>query len=201
MLTTPKNKRNLQIYKRRLFMASRSNLRAQDWWVLTLRGIVSILFGIAAVFWPGLTLVTLVYLFSAYILIMGIFGIVHSLGSIGHRTLWILSLLLAILQVAVGVYLVRHLQVGYATLVLLVGFIFIVQGVLEGVAAFGENLSAGHRTLLVIGAILSLLVGITVLAYPVRTSLAFVWVIGLYALISGPLMIAMSVDVKREMEI
>ena len=31
---------------------------------LVLRGVVAILFGIAAVFWPGITLVTLLYLFS-----------------------------------------------------------------------------------------------------------------------------------------
>jgi len=181
-------------------MATGNNRTSGDWWVLTLRGIVSILFGIAAVFWPGLTLVTLVYLFSAYILVLGIVGIVHSLGSIGTKSTWILTLLLGFLQIAVGVYLLRHLNVSYSALVLIVGFIFIVQGVLDGVGAFAEDIMAGQRMLLVIAAILSLLAGIVVLAYPVHSGLAIVWVIGLYALISGPMQIALSIDAKRVMD-
>jgi uncharacterized membrane protein HdeD (DUF308 family) len=181
-------------------MATGNNQTSGDWWVLTLRGIASILFGIAAVFWPGLTLVTLVYLFSAYILVLGIVGIVSALASIGKRSMWILTLLLSILQIAVGVYLLRHLLVSYGALVLIVGFIFIVQGVLEGVGAFAEELTGGQRTLLVIGAILSLLAGIVVLAYPVHSGLAIVWVIGLYALITGPMQIALSIEAKRVLE-
>ncbi len=50
-----------------------------NWWGLTIRGIAAILFGIAAVFWPHLTLTTLVILFSAWVLIDGIVRIVSGL--------------------------------------------------------------------------------------------------------------------------
>lgn len=170
---------------------------ASYWWVLTLRGIAALLFGIAAVFWPGITLVTLVYLFSAFILVSGVIEVVHGIGAITHRGTWFLTLLLGVLQIGVGVYLLRHPLVSFATLILLIGFTLIVRGVIEGVSAFTEDASASMKTLLVIGAIISVLAGIVVLFQPAAGGVAFVWILGLYALISGPLLIAMSLDVKK----
>ena len=42
---------------------------AKAWWLVRLRGIASILFGILAFVWPGLTLVTLIMLYGAYALV------------------------------------------------------------------------------------------------------------------------------------
>lgn len=170
---------------------------ASYWWVLTLRGIAALLFGIAAVFWPAITLVTLVYLFSAFILVSGIAEVIHGIGSIRHRGTWFLSLLIGVLQIGVGVYLIRHPLVSFATLILLIGFTLIVRGVIEGVAAFTDDSSVSMRTLVMIGAVISVLAGIVVLFQPASAGVAFVWILGLYALITGPLLIAMSLDAKR----
>lgn len=171
------------------------------WWVLTIRGIAAILFGVAAVFWPGLTLVTLVYLFSAFILVYGIVDIVHGLTSITKGGMgWILTLLLGFLEVGVGVYMLRHTTLTFATLVLLIGFMLIIRGVFEVVSAFMGDQAATSRTLLIIGGAVSALAGIIVLRQPVAGGVAFVWVLGVFALITGPMLIAMSIDAKHELQ-
>lgn len=168
------------------------------WWVLTVRGIAAILFGLAAVFWPGITLVTLVYLFSAFILVYGIVDIVEGLMSIGRSGMgWILTLILGFLQVGVGVYLLRHTTVAFATIVLVIGFMLIVRGVFEIVQAFMDDASASSRTLLLIGGVIAALAGIVVLRQPAASGVAFVWVLGVFALISGPMLIAGSIDAKH----
>jgi len=173
---------------------------SNHWWVLTVRGIAAILFGLAAVFWPGLTLVTLVYLFSALILVYGIVDIVEGLLHTGRGGMgWILTLILGFLQVGVGVYLLRHTAVAFGTLVLLIGFILIVRGVFEVVMAFFANESATERVLLIIGGVVTALAGIIVLRQPASAGIAFVWVLGIFALLTGPLMIAMSIDTKNEL--
>jgi len=48
--------------------------------------------------------------------------------------------------------------------------------------------------------LVSLIAGIVVLRQPVAGGIAFVWVLGLYALISGPLMIALASEARRELE-
>jgi uncharacterized membrane protein HdeD (DUF308 family) len=171
------------------------------WWVLTIRGIAAILFGLAAGSWPALTLVTLVYLFSAFILVYGIVDIVHGLMSIGRGGLgWILTLLLGFLEIGVGVYMLRHTTVTFATLVLLIGFMLIVRGVFEVVSAFAGDQLAANRTLSIIGGAVAALAGIIVLRQPAASGVAFVWVLGVFALVTGPMLIAMSIDAKRMLD-
>lgn len=169
-----------------------------NWWTLTMRGIFAILFGIACVFWPGLTLVTFVYLFGIYILAAGLVSVFQGVMSIGRHRAWILTLLLGILEVGVGVYLLRNPLVSFAILILVVGFSLIVLGILEVIAALADDkASAIGKALLSITGGLAVLAGVLLLFQPASAGAAFVWIIGLFALISGPLWIALSIDVKH----
>src|SRR5262245_35907615 len=45
---------------------------ARNWWLLMLRGIVSVIFGVMAFFWPGITLLALTLLYGAFAFVDGI---------------------------------------------------------------------------------------------------------------------------------
>ncbi len=168
------------------------------WWSGTVTGIVTILFGLAALFWPGLTLVTLVYLFSAFVLVWGIVEVVKSLthvdGVVGR---WWLTLIFGVVALGVGVYLVRHPNVSFDTLILLIGFTLIIRGVFDVVAGFLENRLATTRVMSVVVGVVSVIAGVIVLRQPESAGVAFVWILGLFALIAGPLMIAMASDARK----
>ncbi len=170
------------------------------WEALMFRGIAGILFGIAAVFWPGLTLVTLVYIFSIYILVSGIVGMVESVVQLSRKQTWFWKMILGIVELAVGVYLVRHPGVTFTTFILVAGLVLIARGVFEGIMALVDENGATNKMLMIIGAVLSVLVGVIILMEPVSGGVAFVWVLGLYALITGPIWVALSLDVKHTVE-
>ncbi len=171
------------------------------WGLRIIEGIVALLFGIAAVFWPGLTILTFLYLFAAFILASGLINLFAGIFHFGEGVgVWILKLLLSLLQIGIGVYLLRHPHVSFAAFILLIGFAFVFRGVFEIVAAFMDDLNAGMRTALILVGALSLLVGIVMLFQPVSGGVAFVWVIGLYALVAGPVMIASAISDHRELE-
>lgn len=161
------------------------------WSLSIMEGVVAILFGIAAVFWPGLTILTLLYLFAAFVLVSGIVnlitGIFHGSHGVGS---WFLKVLLSIVQIGIGIYLLRHPHVSFAAFILLIGFALIIRGVFDVVAAFVDDLTTSARTMFVIAGILAGIAGIIVLFQPVSGGVAFVWILGLYALISGPIIIA-----------
>ena len=164
--------------------------------MLTVRGVALILFGLVAVFWPGLTLVTFVYIFSAFILASGLVGVITSLISIGKKG-WFVGLLLSLLELGVGLYLVRHPLASFATIILLLGLSFLVRGVFEIVSALMGDTMATSKALTIISGILGVLVGIMVLNQPAVSGVAFVWLVGLYSLITGPIVIALSLDAKK----
>ncbi|MEI7690259.1 MAG: DUF308 domain-containing protein [bacterium] len=174
-------------------------LMKQYWWMMVIRGIAAILFGLAALLWPGMTLLTLIYLFVLFLIASGIIDIIVGIFSIGKHTRWFLTLIMGILELGFGVYLIRHLGVTIATFILLAGFILIFRGILEIVGAFVEGVTATEKSLAIIAGVVGVLAGVLILLQP-STTIAFVWVLGLFALISGPITIAIALDVKSAVE-
>lgn len=181
-------------------MADRAVKQTSDasdlWWLGVAAGVLTMLFGVAALFWPGLTLATFVYLFSAYVLVWGVVSVVKGFVDMAKmRPMWWLSLLFGFFVIGVGVYLVRHPLATFNTIVLLLGFTFIVRGVVDVVSGiFGDMESSTARTLSILAGAIGVVAGVFVLNQPVAGGVAFVWVIGLYALLMGPLMVALAID-------
>lgn len=166
------------------------------WWLILLRGIALLFLGIIAVAWPGITLVILSYIFAFFILWTGIVNTVHGIVSIPHRNGWLLSLILGLIQIGVSIYILKNPLLTLATFILLVGFMFLLQGVLEIIAAFIDK-DAGSRILDIIGGILGILAGFFVLRYPLEGGLAFVWVMGVYGIVAGSITIAASLSMRN----
>ncbi len=171
------------------------------WWVLLVKGLAALVFGLAAVFWTGMTLVALVYLFSAYIIVSGILGIILGVFSAGRSGMWLLGLIVGILELGVGIYAVRNPQITLGVFVLLIGFTFIFRGILQIVAAFMEAAPDGAgRALLVISGVLSAIAGILIVMQPVAGGLAFVWALGVYLLVVGSMDIARAAAAKTMLD-
>ncbi|HSW84990.1 MAG TPA: DUF308 domain-containing protein [Candidatus Saccharimonadales bacterium] len=186
----------------------KETVASQMWEGLMMRGVISIIFGFVAIFWPGLTLITLIYLFSAFILVSGLIslgtGLVDLFRRGGNSLLMnLLLLVIAVIETGVGIYLLRHIHVGFATFILLIGLTLIARGVVEFVTAIfssGINL-ATHRWVMILSGTISVIAGVIILFQPVAGGVAFVWVLGLYALITGPLLLALAHDIKGATEV
>lgn len=167
------------------------------WWLLLLQGIVAVFFGIAAIFWPGLTLKALVYLFSAFVLAWGIVEIIHGFLALGRRGSWWLTLIFGIAGLAAGIYLVRHPEVSFTTLILIIGLLLIGRGILDIVGIFLEKYNTTNKALSAIVGVAAVGAGIIILFQPVSGGVAFVWVLGLYTFIYGALTIALAIQARE----
>src|SRR5262245_54263771 len=76
---------------------------AKSWWLLLLRGVCAIVFGVMTFVWPGLSLITLVLVYGAFALVDGVFAIGAALAgrSTAMPTWWLV--LEGLLGIGVGV--------------------------------------------------------------------------------------------------
>jgi uncharacterized membrane protein HdeD (DUF308 family) len=184
-------------FRRRLIMAKSRHI----WWILLLKGIILLLFGLFTIFWPAVTFVTFSLVFAFYILLSGVVNIIYGIIGVSSHRYWFLLLILGIFEIGVGGYAINHLLISITALALLIGFTFLIGGIFEIIIAFDDMFASSHRILQSIGGALSLITGIIVLRYPIRGGIAFAWVLGIYALIAGSMIIALSVmanDMSRE---
>lgn len=178
-----------------------SPVAKQLWGLGIAIGVVSILFGILALFWPGLTIALFIVLFSVFLLVWGIVGLIVSISSISIEKFWWLELIFSLLAIGLAVYLLRNPVVAAQVFIFFIGLTFLVRGVidiLEGL--FDGKLTGGTRLLAFLLGALGIVAGIVTLTYPVAAGLAVVWVIGLYAVLYGSLLIAFSFVTQAELE-
>jgi uncharacterized membrane protein HdeD (DUF308 family) len=169
----------------------------RNWWAVALRGVVGILFGVIALVWPGLTLEILVLFFGAYALVDGVFAIIAAFTNrAGHDRWWVL-LLEGLVGIAVGI--ITFLRPGLVTLVLLyvIAFWAIVTGVLEIVSAIRLRTEIQGEWMLALGGIASLVLGVLLLLFPAPGALTVAWLIGVYAIIFGAMLLGLGLRLRK----
>src|SRR5579859_1242311 len=107
----------------------------RHWWVLALRGVLAILFAVIAFCWPGITLVSLVWLWGAYAFVDGVFTLIASVRAAEHQQRWGMLLLEGISGIAVGIIAFAWPGITALVLVYLIAAWAIVTGLLEIAAA------------------------------------------------------------------
>lgn len=173
------------------------NITSDMWWLLLIRGIALVLFGTAAVIWPGITLVSLAFLFTIYLFVSGFVDIVVGIRTVRTSNLWFLRLALGLLELGFGVYIIhRGTLLAVATLVVLIGLAFVFQGIVEIVSAFKTSRDAGSKLWPILGGLLALVAGVIILRHPVAGGLTFTWVLGLYGLVVGAITVAASLAIR-----
>jgi len=159
------------------------------WWILGIRGLLAVLFGLAAIVWPRLTLLVLVLLFGAYALVDGVIAVVVSLQVRRVFTRWWVLLLEGLVGIIAG--LLTFLWPGITALVLLyvIAFWAIVTGVFEIAAALSGWLPVAQEWSLALAGVLSVLLGVLLVILPGVGLLSLVWLIGVYAIVFGVLLL------------
>lgn len=170
------------------------------WWLLLIAGVASLLFGIATLFMPGVTLLLQITLFAAFVVIWGIVELMGGLSDIKKSNWWWLSSLIGLLLLGLGVYLVKNPDITVATFVIVLGWALLARGIYDvvvGLAAYGE---ATMKIFRVVMGVLGVIAGIVVWVYPVTGTLAFTWVLGLYAVVIGVIMLSEALSTRPLLE-
>jgi uncharacterized membrane protein HdeD (DUF308 family) len=169
---------------------------AKNWWLVLLRGIVSILFGVAAFVWPGLTLVTLVLFYGAFALVDGVIALASAFGrNRPAPTWWLIIVGLA----GIGVGLITFFWPGVTAIVLVIfiGAWAFVHGIFEIIGAIKLRKEIDNEWWLILAGVISVLFGLAVMIAPGAGALGLIWAIAAYSIAFGVLLIGFSFRLRK----
>jgi uncharacterized membrane protein HdeD (DUF308 family) len=168
---------------------------AKNWWLMLLRGIAAIIFGVLAFVWPGLTLLTLVLFYGAYALVDGVLAIVSAITGGTPAPRWWL-VVIGLFGIAAGILTFAWPGITALVLLFFIAGWAIAIGVFQIIGAIRLRKEIDNEWMLILGGVLSVLFGIGVLLVPGAGALALVWVIAIYAIVEGILFVALAFRLK-----
>jgi uncharacterized membrane protein HdeD (DUF308 family) len=166
-----------------------------SWKLLVVRGVIGIVFGVLAMIWPLSTAIALALLWGFWALADGIGSLVQAFRSGTTGRLWlIVSGVIALLAAFFAIF---SPALTAAALTWILGIWLIARGALELFGAFRAE-AAAPRWVLVVGGLLSVVIGAIFVANPGGSAVALAFWLGLTALLWGITYVVIGLMVRGE---
>ena len=172
-------------------------LAKRIWIFAVIRGVLAIIFGLIALISPIGTAIALAIVVGIYAIVEGIIAIVEAIRHRGSTSMG-LRIVLGAVSILFGILVLVWPGMSLAILAILVGIWAIVIGIVQIMAA------VGHRTVPnsgwiwgVIGGALAILFGILVLIRPGTGVVTIIWIIGIWAIVWGIIIIVLGVQLRK----
>lgn len=169
----------------------------RSWWVLVIRGLFAILFGVITLVWPEITIFALVTIFAAFVMLDGLIEIWVGFANRGREQLWWTDALLGVVSIVIGVVILAWPGISALALMyviagwmIFIGVITIYQGI-----QLREDIT-GELWVVSTGA-LFLLAGVTFMIFPGAGAVSLAWLIALFILLLGVLMVKIGWGIGR----
>jgi uncharacterized membrane protein HdeD (DUF308 family) len=167
-------------------MAAGSEARVwESWWMPAAAGALSVIAGIVAIVWPGITLLALALITGINMVILGAFLLGDAIADDdrGDRTL---RVVLGVVGIIAGLIVVRRPGETLLVLIMAAGIWLVLSGAVDAIRGI---LVAEQRALRIVGGLIDIALGIAILALP-ELSLATVAVlVGIGFIVRGVLLL------------
>jgi uncharacterized membrane protein HdeD (DUF308 family) len=170
---------------------------ARNWWLVALRGLAAIIFGVLTIINPAMSLAVLILFFGAYALADGVFTVVAAVMRRRNEPRWVGLLLSGILGILIGA--LTFMMPGVTTIVLLyiIAGWAVIRGILEISVALTLRKEIQGEFWLILAGALSVVFGGFLFAFPGTGALAVVLWIGVFAIVFGIVLMALAFRLKR----
>lgn len=168
----------------------------RHWWSYAVRGVAAVLFGVLAIVWPLMTLLTLVVLFGAFAVVSGVVTLISVMrgGHPAESRPWALAS--GALSIVAGV--VAWLWPGITTfaLLMLIAAFAVLIGAMEIAAALRRRGNGETEWMYLAYGGLAVLFGILMFMWPGSGALALTWLIGIFAIVYGAALLVLAYRIR-----
>ena len=169
---------------------------AENWWAVGLRGVLAIIFGIAAVAWPLAALAGLILVFGAWALADGVLALVEAVIHWRESRRWAL-LAEGALGIIFGAVVLVSPWIAILAWVYVIAAWALVTGVLEVVTGIRLRDQIEGEFWMILSGVVSIIFGLLITFWPLESALALTWLIGVYALVYGVFLLVLAFRLKR----
>lgn len=169
---------------------------ARYWWVVLIRGLAAIAFGVLAFVSPGITLASLILVFGAFALVDGIFSLLAAFSGRKVDEDWWLGALRGVLGIGIGVLTFRNPALTALALILYIAAWALASGILEIATAIRLRKVIEGEWLLALAGLASIAFAGLILWAPTAGALAMLWWIAAWAIVMGALLVIESFQLR-----
>jgi uncharacterized membrane protein HdeD (DUF308 family) len=166
---------------------------ARNWWLIALRGVLGVVFGLIALILPFATILALVLLFSAYMLVDGVFAIYAAVRAARQRENWGFMAFQGAASIVTAVLAFLWPGLTVFAFVLLIAAWSIVTGCLMLAAAVRTE---EGRWWLILGGAAATAFGILMILAPLAGAVVLTWWLGSFALVFGVALIILAFKLR-----
>jgi uncharacterized membrane protein HdeD (DUF308 family) len=166
---------------------------SRSWWLMLLRGLVAIAFGVLTWVQPAVSLAALVLLFGVYALADGILAVWMAIGGRKDLEYWWVLLLWGLVGIGAGLITFSAPGITAVALLFYIAIWAIATGVLEIVAAIRLRREIQGEWWLILAGLASVAFGVILVWQPGAGALAVLWLIAAYAIVFGVLLVLLAI--------
>jgi uncharacterized membrane protein HdeD (DUF308 family) len=170
---------------------------SHNWWLLALRGLSAVFFGLLTFIWPGISLFALIMLFGAFALVNGVLSIFLAVRAPKGYPRFGSLVLGGVCGIFAAILTLIWPGLTALGLLIMIAAWAIVTGILEIVAAIKLRKEIKREWLLIVSGLCSVVFGVLLMLMPGPGALVLVLWIGAYALVVGLLLIVLAFKVRR----
>jgi len=170
---------------------------ARWWWAFVLRGGIAVAFGVIALVWPDLGLLTLVALFGFWALLEGMTSFLDGLRSRGRIRSWWVAVLEGAISIAAGVLALLFPPFAAEILLILVAAWAVLIGVFQVYSAIRLRDEIRGEFWLGLAGAAAILLGISMVIFPSAGVLSLVWLMAAGAIAFGAFLVILGWRLRR----
>lgn len=178
-------------------LASLASSVQQGWWLFLLRGLAAIIFGVLALAWPGLTLFVLIISFGIWIIFDGVVEIWNGFTNREGHDRWWVDILLGLAGIIAGILIISLPGITAVVAMYYIGAWMVITGILQVFYAIKLREEISGEWFLILTGLLSVVLGIIFFIFPGSGAVSLVWLIAIYAIVFGIILIVFSFRARK----
>lgn len=176
------------------------------WWLVLLRGIFAILFGLYALFAPAGAVLTVLLVFAAYAIVDGVTALIIGVQNRATNPQWGWQIARGVIAIIAGIvailWPIASVLAAVLVLVYLIGFWSIFGGIAEVVQAFTARKIVGGSSWIwvLIAGILTVILGIAVIVQPGIAAVTLFYFAAIFAILYGISLLVWAFQLRKSVD-